>query len=82
MSSTVTGVPRRRRPMSAGRISNYLLVAIVMVLYIFPLAFLLNTALKSAVDPNAFVWVVVGDAAKVRPQLEKLGMPIEVMPAI
>ena len=25
------------------------------------------------------LWVVVGDAAQVRPQLEKLGMPIEVM---
>ncbi len=42
----------------------------------------LDTALKGAVEPNAFVWVVVGDAAKVRPQLERLGMPIEVMPAI
>ena len=39
----------------------------------------LNAALRGAVDPNGFVWVVVGDAAKVRPQLEKLHMPIEVM---
>ena len=29
--------------------------------------------------PEGFVWVVVGDAAKIRPQLDKLGMPIEVM---
>jgi zinc protease len=40
----------------------------------------LNAALRGAVDPNGFVWVVVGDAAKVRPQLEKLGLPIEVVP--
>ncbi|HMI40632.1 MAG TPA: pitrilysin family protein, partial [Sphingomicrobium sp.] len=39
----------------------------------------LDAALRGAVDPNGFVWVVVGDAAKVRPQLEKLGLPIEVM---
>ena len=37
----------------------------------------LNASLREAVDPNAFVWVVVGDAAKVRPQLRKLGLPIE-----
>jgi len=39
----------------------------------------LDAALRGAVDPNGFVWVVVGDAAKIRPQLETLGMPIEVM---
>ena len=39
----------------------------------------LDAALRGAIDPNGFVWVVVGDAAKVRPQLAKLGMPIEVM---
>ena len=33
------------------------------------------------INPNNFVWVVVGDAARVRPQLERLGLPIEVMPA-
>jgi raffinose/stachyose/melibiose transport system permease protein len=37
---------RRRRP-RAGRIGSYALVALVMVLYLFPLVFLLNTALKS-----------------------------------
>ena len=31
--------------------------------------------------PMRFVFVVVGDAAKVRPQLDKLGMPIEVVEA-
>jgi hypothetical protein len=33
-------------------------------------------------SPNrGFTWIVVGDAAKIRPQLEKLGMPIEVVEA-
>ncbi len=41
----------------------------------------LDQALRGVVDPKGFVWVVVGDAAKIRPQLEKLGMPIEVMVA-
>ncbi len=36
----------------------------------------LDSALRAAVDPNAFVWVVVGDAAKIRPQLDKLKLPI------
>ena len=38
-----------------------------------------STALRGAIDPKGFVWVVVGDAAKVKPQLDKLGMPIEVI---
>lgn len=37
----------RRRPVSAGRVLSYLAVAVVMVFYLFPLIFLLNTALKS-----------------------------------
>ena len=41
----------------------------------------LDQALRSAVDPRGFVWVVVGDAKQVRPQLEKLRMPIEVIEA-
>jgi zinc protease len=41
----------------------------------------LDQAARSALDPKGFTWVVVGDAAKVRPQLEKLGMPIEVVEA-
>ena len=39
----------------------------------------LDKAMREAVDPRGFVWVVVGDAAKIRPQLEKLGYPIEVV---
>ena len=41
----------------------------------------LDKAIRGAVDPKGFVWIVVGDAAKVRPQLDKLGIPIEVMQA-
>ena len=39
----------------------------------------LDQAARRVIDPSRIVWVVVGDAAKVRPQLEKLGMPIEVV---
>ena len=38
-----------------------------------------DAAIRKVIDPKGFVWVVVGDAAKVRPQLEKLGMPIELV---
>ena len=41
----------------------------------------LDKAARSLLDPKGFTWIVVGDAAKVRPQLEKLGMPIEVVEA-
>jgi predicted Zn-dependent peptidase len=37
----------------------------------------LDQAARSALDPKGFIWIVAGDAAKVKPQLEKLGMPIE-----
>ena len=39
----------------------------------------LNDALKAAVDPKGFTWVVVGDAKVVKPQLDKLGIPVEVV---
>jgi predicted Zn-dependent peptidase len=41
----------------------------------------LDKAARAALDPKAFVWIVAGDAAKVKPQLEKLGLPIEVVEA-
>jgi predicted Zn-dependent peptidase len=41
----------------------------------------LDKAARATIDPKGFTWVVVGDAAKVRPQLEKLGLPIEVVEA-
>jgi zinc protease len=37
----------------------------------------LDAAIRSALDPDRFVWIVVGDAAQVRSQLEPLGLPIE-----
>jgi len=39
----------------------------------------LDAAMRAAVAPEGFVYVVVGDAKVIRPQLEKLGMPIEVI---
>jgi len=39
----------------------------------------IDAALRGELDPNGFVWVVVGDAAKVRPQLDKLKLPVEVV---
>jgi predicted Zn-dependent peptidase len=40
-----------------------------------------TAATRAAIDPAKFVWVVVGEAAKVKPQLDTLGLPVEVMPA-
>jgi zinc protease len=41
----------------------------------------LDQAARTAIDPAKLIWVVVGDAAKVRPQLDALGMPIQVIEA-
>jgi zinc protease len=41
----------------------------------------LDQSVRGIVDPARFVWVVVGDASVVRPQLESLGLPVEVRPA-
>jgi predicted Zn-dependent peptidase len=32
---------------------------------------------REAIDPDKLVVVVVGDAAKIKPQLDKLGIPVE-----
>jgi zinc protease len=40
-----------------------------------------DQALAGMLNPNALLFVVVGDAAKVRPQLDKLGIPVEVSEA-
>ena len=40
-----------------------------------------DAAFRGAIDPDKFVFVVVGDAKKVRPQLDKLGLPVEVVEA-
>ena len=42
---------------------------------------ILDQAARSALDPKGFVWIVAGDATTVKPQLEKLGMPVEVVEA-
>ena len=39
----------------------------------------LDRAARAAIDPKAFVWIVTGDSAKVKPQLDKLGLPVEVV---
>ena len=39
----------------------------------------LDRSIRALVDPDKFTWVVVGDAAKVRPQLDSLGLPIEMV---
>ncbi len=37
----------------------------------------LDAVARASIDTGRFVWVVVGDASKVRSQLEPLGLPIE-----
>lgn len=39
----------------------------------------MDTAARAAIDPHQFVWVVVGDAAVVQPQLRGLGLDVEVV---
>jgi len=39
----------------------------------------LNDVMRRLIRPDRFVWVVVGDAAKVKPQLDALGLPVEVV---
>jgi zinc protease len=41
----------------------------------------MDAAARAVIDPSKFVWVVVGDASVVRPQLANLGIEIEVIPA-
>lgn len=37
----------------------------------------LDKAARTSIDPSKLIWVVVGDAEKVKPQLQALGLPIE-----
>jgi zinc protease len=39
----------------------------------------LDKSIRAVLKPDAFLWVVVGDAKIVRPQLEKLGLKVEEM---
>ena len=38
----------------------------------------LDAAARNRIDPSKLVWVVVGDAAKIAPQLTAAGLPVEV----
>ncbi|MEJ0058494.1 MAG: pitrilysin family protein [Terricaulis sp.] len=40
----------------------------------------MDTAARAVIDPSHFVWVIVGDASVVRPQLDGLGLDVEVVP--
>jgi predicted Zn-dependent peptidase len=42
----------------------------------------LDRAARAAIDPSKLLWVVVGDAKLVRPQLEGLGLPVEEQPGL
>ena len=37
----------------------------------------MDAAARAAIRPDELIWVVVGDAAKVEPQLKPLGLPVE-----
>ncbi|NNM76127.1 insulinase family protein [Sphingomonas sp. ID1715] len=41
----------------------------------------MDKAIRAVVDPARFTWVVVGDAKLVKPQLDRLGLPVEVRTA-
>ncbi len=41
----------------------------------------LRSVMSTTLDPKKLIWVVVGDARTVRPQLDKVGLPVEVVPA-
>ena len=38
----------------------------------------MDAAVRRLLDPSKFSWIVVGDAEKVKPQLDALGIPVEV----
>jgi zinc protease len=41
----------------------------------------MDAAARQVIHPDQFVWVVVGDASVVKPQLDALGLPVEVRSA-
>ena len=42
----------------------------------------LDQAARAAIKPDQLLWIVVGDAAKVKPQLDGLGLAVELAPAL
>jgi predicted Zn-dependent peptidase len=41
----------------------------------------LDNAARAKLDPSRILWVIVGDASVVKPQLDQLKLPVEVVPA-
>jgi predicted Zn-dependent peptidase len=41
----------------------------------------LNGVARAQIKPDQMLWIIVGDAAKVKPQLDALGLPVEVVKA-
>ncbi len=39
----------------------------------------MNDAVRKHIDAEKFTWLIVGDVAKIKPQLEKIGLPIEII---
>ncbi len=39
----------------------------------------MNDAIRKHVDAGKFTWLIVGDLAKIKPQIEKVGLPIEII---
>jgi len=37
----------------------------------------LDKAARAAIDPKRLIWVVIGDAKAVKPQLDGIGLPVE-----
>ena len=37
----------------------------------------LDSAMREAIDVNGFTWLIIGDAAKIKTQVEALGIPVE-----
>jgi zinc protease len=40
-----------------------------------------DAAARGLIDPSKITWLVVGDAKSVKPQLEKVGLPVEILPS-
>ena len=69
VTSPPIGQDRRPVPVRTILATIGLLLATALVVYVL------------VVSRHVITWIVVGDVAKLRPQLEKLGMPIEVVEA-
>ena len=66
-----------QRIIALGRPDNY--YEILPQKYLAMTATGLDREFRNVIDPKSLVWVVVGDARKIRPQLDGLGLPVEEM---